>query len=73
MVVRQGAVLAAAGIVIGLGGAAAAARAVQSLLFVEARGFDPLTFAGSALIMRDRRPDRQLPAGAARRRARARR
>jgi ABC-type antimicrobial peptide transport system permease subunit len=24
---------------------------VQSLLFVEARGFDPLTFAGSALII----------------------
>jgi ABC-type antimicrobial peptide transport system permease subunit len=51
LVVRQGAVLAFAGIVIGLIGAAAAAQAVQSLLFVEARGFDPLTFAGSALIL----------------------
>ena len=49
--VRQGATLAAAGIVIGLAGAAAAAQAVQSLLFVEARGFDPLTFAGSAVII----------------------
>ena len=51
MVVRQGAVLAAAGVVIGLAGAAAASQAVQSLLFVEARGFDPMTFAGSALII----------------------
>jgi putative ABC transport system permease protein len=51
MVVRQGAVLALAGIVLGLAGAAAAAQAVQSLLFVEARGFDPLTFAGSAMIL----------------------
>jgi putative ABC transport system permease protein len=51
MVVRQGAVLAAAGVVVGFAGAAAAARAVQSLLFVEARGSDPLTFAGSALII----------------------
>ncbi len=62
MVVRQGAALAAMGIVIGLAGAAAAARAVQSLLFVEARGFDPLTFAGSAVILAGRRTARQLPA-----------
>jgi putative ABC transport system permease protein len=51
MVVRQGAVLAASGVVIGLAAAAAAAQAVQSLLFVEARGFDPVTFAGSAVIL----------------------
>jgi putative ABC transport system permease protein len=51
MVVRQGAALAAAGVVLGLVGAYAAARAVQSLLFVEARGFDPATFAVSALIL----------------------
>ena len=51
MVVRQGAGLALVGVVIGLGAAAAAARAVQSLLFVDARGFDPATFAGSALIL----------------------
>ena len=51
MVVRQGAVLAIAGIALGLAGAAAAAQAVQSLLFVDARGFDPLTFGGSAVIL----------------------
>jgi putative ABC transport system permease protein len=51
MVVRQGAMLAAAGVALGLIGAAAAARAVQSLLFVDARGFDPVTFAVSALIL----------------------
>ena len=51
MVVRQGAVLAAAGITIGLVGAAFAARAVQSLLFVEARGFSPLTFALAAFAL----------------------
>jgi ABC-type antimicrobial peptide transport system permease subunit len=51
MVVRQGAMLAAAGVALGLVGAAAAARAVQSLLFVDARGFDPATFAVSASIL----------------------
>jgi putative ABC transport system permease protein len=51
MVVRQGALLAVAGIAIGLAAAAAAAQAVQGLMFVEARGFDPLTFAGSAVIL----------------------
>ena len=45
MVVRQGAMLAAAGVALGLVGAAAAARAVQSLLFVDARVSIPLTFA----------------------------
>lgn len=51
LVVRQGAMLAAAGVVIGLLGAAAAARAIQSLLFVEARGFAPVAFATSAIIL----------------------
>ncbi len=53
LVVRQGAVLAGAGILIGLVAAAAAARAVQSLLFVDARGFAPLTFglAAAALLL----------------------
>jgi ABC-type antimicrobial peptide transport system permease subunit len=51
MVVRQGAILAVAGITIGLVGAAFAARAVQSLLFVDARGFSPLTFALAALAL----------------------
>ena len=51
MVVREGLWLAVAGVVIGVGAAAVAARAVQSLLFVDARGFDPLTFGGSALIV----------------------
>jgi putative ABC transport system permease protein len=51
MVVRQGMTLAVIGIVIGLAGAALAARAVQSLLFVQARGFDPVTFAGPAALL----------------------
>jgi predicted permease len=51
MVVREGLWLAVTGVAIGLIGATAAARAVQSLLFVEARGFDPITFAGSAAIL----------------------
>jgi putative ABC transport system permease protein len=51
LVVRQGALLAVAGVAIGLLGAAAAARAIQSLLFVEARGFAPMAFAASALIL----------------------
>ena len=51
MVVRQGMALAVLGIVIGLAGAAMAARAVQSLLFVQARGFDALTFAGAAVLL----------------------
>jgi putative ABC transport system permease protein len=51
MVVRQGAGLAIAGIAAGLIGAAAAAQAVQGLLFADARGFDPATFAASAIIL----------------------
>jgi putative ABC transport system permease protein len=51
LVVRQGAMLAAAGVVLGLLGAAAAARAIQSLLFVEARGFAPVAFVTSAIIL----------------------
>jgi putative ABC transport system permease protein len=38
-------------VAIGLVGAAAAARAVQSLLFVEARGYDAITFASAALVL----------------------
>jgi len=51
MVVWQGARLAMAGIALGLIGAAFAARAVQSLLFVEARGFDPVPFAAAAAVL----------------------
>jgi putative ABC transport system permease protein len=51
LVVRQGAMLTAAGVAIGLLGAAAAARANQSLLFVEARGFAPVAFVTSAMIL----------------------
>ena len=51
MVVRQGAVLAVAGVAIGLIAAAAAAQAVQSLLYAGARGFDPMTFGTSAVIL----------------------
>ncbi|HEX8030510.1 MAG TPA: ABC transporter permease [Vicinamibacterales bacterium] len=51
MVVRQGAALGAAGVAIGLLGAAAASQAVQGLLFADARGFDPITFAGSAVVL----------------------
>ena len=51
MVVRQGAVLAVAGVAIGLIAAAAAAQAVQSLLYAGARGFDPMTFGASAIIL----------------------
>jgi putative ABC transport system permease protein len=48
LVVRQGAV---AGVAIGLIAAAAAAQAVQSLLYAGARGFDPMTFGASAIIL----------------------
>jgi putative ABC transport system permease protein len=51
MVVRQGATLAMTGVALGLIGAAIAAEAVQSLLFVDARGFDPLTFGASAILL----------------------
>ena len=51
LVVREGAVLAIAGIGIGLVAATLAARAVQSLLFVEARGLAPMTFAAAAAVL----------------------
>jgi putative ABC transport system permease protein len=51
LVVREGLGLAIAGVAIGLSAAALAASALQSLLFVDARGFDPVTFAASAVIL----------------------
>jgi putative ABC transport system permease protein len=51
MVVWQGARLALAGIALGLVGAAFAARAVQSLLFVGARGFDPIPFVAASAVL----------------------
>jgi putative ABC transport system permease protein len=51
MVVRQGMALALAGVLLGLAAGALAARAVQGLLFVDARGFDPITFSASAAIL----------------------
>ena len=51
MVVWQGARLAAAGIALGLVGAAFAARAVQSLLFVGARGYDPIPFIAASVML----------------------
>src|SRR5213079_2903178 len=48
LVVRQGMTLAVIGIAIGLAASAMAARMVQSLLFVDARGYDVMTFAGAA-------------------------
>jgi predicted permease len=51
LVVRHGAALAVAGIALGLVASVAAARAVQSLLFVEARGFPPVTFAAAAAVL----------------------
>ena len=50
MVVRQGLALVGAGIGLGLVGAVLAARAVSGLLF-SVSGFDPLTFAGAALLI----------------------
>ena len=50
MVVGQGARLAAAGITLGLVGAAAATRTMQSLLF-ETSGLDPLTFVAAPLML----------------------
>jgi putative ABC transport system permease protein len=50
MVVRQGAVLTASGIAIGLGGAMLATSALESLLF-DTDGLDPVTFGGAALIL----------------------
>ena len=49
-VIREGMVLALAGIAIGLGGALAAARALPAFLFGVGAS-DPLTFSGVALLM----------------------
>ena len=50
MVVRQGMRLSVIGIVIGFAGAAAATRAMQSMLF-EVSPLDPVTFAGVGLLI----------------------
>jgi putative ABC transport system permease protein len=50
MVVRQGILLTATGIAIGLGGAVMATRALESLLF-NTEGLDPTTFGGAALLL----------------------
>ncbi|HKS04693.1 MAG TPA: ABC transporter permease [Gemmatimonadaceae bacterium] len=50
MVVRQGAMLAAVGIAIGLAGAAALTRFLKSMLF-EVTPFDPLTFVASLTLL----------------------
>jgi putative ABC transport system permease protein len=50
MVVRQGALFAAAGAVVGLTGAFLLARALRSLLFGVAAA-DPISFAGAAVVM----------------------
>ncbi len=50
IIVREGVLLAAAGVVLGLGAGAAAARALQSLLY-GVRPLDPLTFAAVAIVV----------------------
>jgi predicted permease len=50
MVIRDGAILAGAGIVIGVGGALALTRLLQSFLF-EISPTDPVTFAGVAIAL----------------------
>lgn len=50
IIVREGALLAAAGVVLGLGAGAGAARWLQSLLY-GVSPLDPLTFAGVALLV----------------------
>ena len=50
IIVREGVLLAAAGVIFGLGAAAGAARWLQSLLF-GVSPLDPLTFAGVALVV----------------------
>jgi ABC-type antimicrobial peptide transport system permease subunit len=50
MVVAQGARLAVIGVLLGLAGAVLASRALEGMLF-EMPGFDPLTFAGAALVL----------------------
>jgi len=50
IIVREGVLLAAAGVILGLGAAAGAARWLQSLLY-GVSPLDPLTFAGVALVV----------------------
>ena len=50
MVVLQGVRLAAAGVAVGLGGALAATRMLQSQLYGVSR-FDPATYAGMAALI----------------------
>ena len=50
MVVRQGALLTAAGVATGLAIAAPATRALEGMLF-EMSGLDPITFAGAAVVL----------------------
>ncbi len=50
LVLRQGLMLAAAGLAIGLAGAAAAARLIESMLF-EVKPNDPATYAGVAVLL----------------------
>jgi ABC-type antimicrobial peptide transport system permease subunit len=50
MIVREGTLLAASGVVLGLGAGAAAARWLQSLLY-GVSPLDPLTFGGVALFV----------------------
>ena len=50
MVVLQGARLALVGVVIGLAGAALAARALEGMLF-ELERLDPITYAGAAIVL----------------------
>ena len=50
IIVREGVLLAAAGMVVGFGAAAGAARSLQALLY-GVSPLDPLTFAGVALLV----------------------
>jgi ABC-type antimicrobial peptide transport system permease subunit len=50
LVIRQGVALAAAGTLVGIGGALALARGLGSLLFGVGAA-DPLSYAGAALVM----------------------
>ena len=50
LIVREGVLLAATGMILGLGGAAAAARWLRSLLY-GVSALDPLTFGGVAAFV----------------------
>ncbi len=50
MVLRQGTLLVAAGVVVGLAGAFAATRVLSAMLF-GVRATDPATFAGVAIVL----------------------